>query len=90
MPRDAFVLEIQRKLCHPKCVRKLSKLSRNGPQITVDVMYATPLCTTVSLETDLGANCQCDELPKLMEELAGPLRQMQVCIACSLFSKSNI
>ena len=31
MPRDAFVLKIQRELCHPKCARKVSGLSRNGP-----------------------------------------------------------
>ena len=29
MPRDAFVLKIQRKLCHPKWARKVSGLSRN-------------------------------------------------------------
>ena len=32
MPRDAFVLKIQRELCHPKYARKVSGLSRNGPQ----------------------------------------------------------
>ena len=32
MPRDIFVLKIQRELCHPKCARKVSGLSRNGPQ----------------------------------------------------------
>ena len=32
MPRDAFVLKIQRKLCHPKYARKVSGLSRNRPQ----------------------------------------------------------
>ena len=31
MPRDAFVLKIQRVLCHPKCSRKVSGLSRNRP-----------------------------------------------------------
>ena len=30
MPRDAFVLKIQRELCHSKCARKVSGLSRNG------------------------------------------------------------
>ena len=30
MPCDAFVLKIQRELCHPKCSRKVSGLSRNG------------------------------------------------------------
>ena len=33
MPRDAFVFKIQRKLCHPKCARKVSGLSRNGPLV---------------------------------------------------------
>ena len=28
MPRDAFVLKIQRVLWHPKCARKVSGLSR--------------------------------------------------------------
>ena len=32
MPRDAFVLKIQRELCHPKYARKVSGLSRNRPQ----------------------------------------------------------
>ena len=32
VPRDAFVLKIQRELCHPKYARKVSGLSRNGPQ----------------------------------------------------------
>ena len=32
MPRDAFVLTIQRELCHPKYARKVSGLSRNRPQ----------------------------------------------------------
>ena len=32
MPRDAFVLNIKRELCHPKRTRKGSGLSRNGPQ----------------------------------------------------------
>ena len=31
MPRDAFALKIQRELCHPKCARKVSGLSRNVP-----------------------------------------------------------
>ena len=30
--RYPFVLKIQRELCHPKCGRKVSGLSRNGPQ----------------------------------------------------------
>ena len=33
MPRDAFVLKIQREICHPKFARKVSGLSRNGPLI---------------------------------------------------------
>ena len=33
MPRDAFVLKIQRELWHPKCARKGSGLSRNGPLV---------------------------------------------------------
>ena len=33
MPRDAFVLKIQRELCHPKFVRKVPGLSRNGRQV---------------------------------------------------------
>ena len=32
MPRGPFVLKIQRELCHPKYARKVSGLSRNGPQ----------------------------------------------------------
>ena len=31
MPPDALVLKIQRELCHPKCARKVSGLSRNRP-----------------------------------------------------------
>ena len=33
MPRDAFVLRVQRELCHTKCARKVSGLSRNGPHV---------------------------------------------------------
>ena len=33
MPREAFVLKIQRELCHPRCTRKVSGLSRNRPQV---------------------------------------------------------
>ena len=33
VPRDAFVLKMQRELCEPKCARRLSGLSRNGPQV---------------------------------------------------------
>ena len=32
MPRDAFVLKIQRELWRPKYARNVSELSRNGPQ----------------------------------------------------------
>ena len=35
MPRDAFVLKIQRELCHPKYARKVSGLSRNRPQASI-------------------------------------------------------
>ena len=35
MPRDAFVLKIQRELCHPKYARKVSGLSRNRLQAPV-------------------------------------------------------
>ena len=35
MPRDAFVLKIQRELCHPKYARKVSGLSRK-PLSTVE------------------------------------------------------
>ena len=31
VPRDDFVLKIQRELCHPKYARKVSGLSRNRP-----------------------------------------------------------
>ena len=31
MPQDAFVLKIQRELCHPKHAPKISGLSRNRP-----------------------------------------------------------
>ena len=34
VPRDAFALKILRELCNPKCARKVSGLSRNGPQIS--------------------------------------------------------
>ena len=34
MPPDAFVLKIQRELCHPKYARKVSGLSRNRPRGT--------------------------------------------------------
>ena len=34
MPRDAFVLKIQRELCLPKYARKVSRLSRNRPQVS--------------------------------------------------------
>jgi len=32
VPRDDLVVKIQRELCHPKCPRKVSGLSRNRPQ----------------------------------------------------------
>ena len=38
VPRDAFVLKIRRELCHPKCARKVSGLSRHGPQC-MNFMY---------------------------------------------------
>ena len=40
MPRDAFVSKIQRELCHPKCARKISALSRNGPLDNKEVVVA--------------------------------------------------
>ena len=36
VPRDAFALKIQRELSNLKCARKVSGLSRNGPQLTVN------------------------------------------------------
>ena len=35
-PRDhfIFILKIQSELCHPKCARKVSGLSRKGPRLT--------------------------------------------------------
>ena len=42
MLRDAFVLKIQRELCHPKCGREVSGLSRNGP-----FMYSANVCCRV-------------------------------------------
>ena len=39
MPRDAFVLKIERELCQPRCTRKVSGLSRNRPLTTTP---ATP------------------------------------------------
>ena len=33
-PRDHFILKIQSELCHPKCARKVSGLSRKGPRLT--------------------------------------------------------
>jgi len=35
MPRNAFALKTRRELCHPKCARKVSGLSRNGSQAPV-------------------------------------------------------
>ena len=40
MPRNAFVLKIQRELCHPKYTRKVSGLSRNRPQARIDAINA--------------------------------------------------
>ena len=34
VPREAFVWKIHRELCIPKCARKVSGLSRNGPQVS--------------------------------------------------------
>ena len=35
VPQDAFPLMIQRELCHSKCTRKVSELSRNGPLVSI-------------------------------------------------------
>ena len=32
VPQDAFILKIQRELCHPIYARRVSGLSRNRPQ----------------------------------------------------------
>ena len=50
MPRDAFVLKIQRELCLPKCARKVSGLSRNRPQFPVGLMAQTvERCTSITV-----------------------------------------
>ena len=50
MPRDAFVLKIQRELCHPKYARKVSGLSRNSPQdrfVVCELTVSTQLVITM-------------------------------------------
>ena len=39
MSRDAFVLKIQRELCHTKYARNVSGLSRNRPQVTFQLRH---------------------------------------------------
>ena len=46
MPRDAFVLKTQRDSCQPNCARKVSGLSRNGPQARVSRSALTMLRVT--------------------------------------------
>ena len=40
MPRDAFLSNIQRESCHPKCARKVTRLSRNGPLLWKDDQFS--------------------------------------------------
>ena len=56
MPRDAFVLKIQRELCHPKYARKVSGLSGNRPLVltwvddkSVDDGYRSTYVTLIIL-----------------------------------------
>ena len=51
MPRDAFVLKIQRELCHPKYARKVSGLSRNRPLALVNVPWEMKSCIESYLTT---------------------------------------
>ena len=41
MPRGAFVLKIQRELCHPNCARKVSimAMSTPAPMVRKSVQY---------------------------------------------------
>ena len=55
--------EVQRELCHPKCARKVSGLSRNGPQIRKLVLY--PGC--------LGSGARFSEDPKLFGLISGDI-----------------
>ena len=41
MPRDPFVLKIQRELCHPKCARKVSGPCTQAPLFRAD---SPPFC----------------------------------------------
>ena len=64
MPRDVFVLKIQRELCHPKCARKVPGLSRNGRQDRIFVpscsdffripLYSTLACLLRTQENAMG------------------------------------
>jgi len=46
MPRDAFVLKMQRELCHPKCARKVLGLSRNRPLTHINLFDTKFECFT--------------------------------------------
>ena len=48
MPPDALLLKIQRELCHPKCTRKVSGLSRNRPLV---FFFSAFTFTTASLSS---------------------------------------
>ena len=52
MPRDAFVLKIQRELCHPKYARKVSGLSRNRPLDPQWTQWITRSAFRISLRPD--------------------------------------
>ena len=64
MPRDAVVLKIQEELSHPKCSRKVSGLSRNGPQSpSADMNLKTDSdpksASSVEKKQDGGEYCVC-------------------------------
>ena len=58
MPRGAFALKIQIEICHPQCARRVSGLSRNGPQgVFPQVPWERGWHQTINYPTIREDNC---------------------------------
>ena len=69
MPRDAFVLKIQKELCRPKCARKVSGLSRNRPQDSLGLPYMERTRQRSALTNWFWACNLCSRLPMFFSPL---------------------
>ena len=90
MPRDTFVLKIQRDLCHPKCAEKVRDFRVTAPEpVCRETVLVVRQCWCVALTTDLAHFGSILIIPRTRCNPSGPCHQHFSCFCPFHYNARN-